>query len=78
MGQKSTSFIAGGCGCLLAFAFLALVAVALGGRAHIDLGGAICLFVVGGIGGLIVLLIYNSGKTAARSETNGAPDDPKH
>jgi hypothetical protein len=34
----------------------------LGGSAHIDLGGAIMLFVIGGVIGLIVLAIYNKGK----------------
>ena len=44
---------------------LAVIAVVLGGRAHIDPGGAVCLFVVGGILGLIVLAIYNKGKRDA-------------
>lgn len=59
------AFIKGGCGCLIAFAFLALLAVLAGGRAHIDLGGALCLFVIGGLIGLALLLIYNKGRSDA-------------
>jgi hypothetical protein len=62
MGDKSTAFAKGGCGCLLAFAALALIAVVLGGSAHIDIGGAILLFVIGGVIGLVVLAIYNKGR----------------
>jgi hypothetical protein len=39
--------------------------VLLGGRAHIDHGGAIMLFVFGGLVGLIVLAIYNKGRRDA-------------
>jgi hypothetical protein len=62
MGEKLQAFGKGGCGCLIAFAILATIGVLVGGHAHIDLGGAICLFVVGGIVGLVVLWIYNKGK----------------
>ena len=65
MGEKSTAFTKGGCGCLIAFAVLALLAVLIGGHAHIDIGGAILLFVIGGILGLIVLAIYNKGRRDA-------------
>jgi hypothetical protein len=64
VGEKSTAFAKGGCGCLIAFAFCSIIAVALGGHAHIDIGGAILLFVMGGAVGLIVLMIYNKGKNA--------------
>lgn len=65
MGEKAEAFGKGGCGCLIAFVVLAVIAVAIGGHAHIDLGGAVCLFVGGGIVGLIVLAIYNKGKRDA-------------
>ena len=62
MSEKGRAFVRGGVGCLLAFAVLALLAVILGGNAHIDLGGVILLFVAGGLIGLVVLAIYNKGK----------------
>lgn len=65
MGEKTTAFTKGGCGCLVAFAVLALLAVMIGGTAHIDVGGAILLFVIGGVIGLIVLAIYNKGRRDA-------------
>ena len=65
MGEKGQAFAKGGCGCLLVFAALALLAVVAGGHTHIDLGGVVCLFVVGGLFGLVVLAIYNKGKREA-------------
>jgi hypothetical protein len=62
MGQKSVAFAKGGCGCLMAFVAFALIAVLCGGSAHIDVGGAILLFVIGGVIGLIALAFYNKGK----------------
>lgn len=62
MGEKTVAFAKGGCGCLLAFAVVAFVTVILGGSAHIDIGGAVMLFVVGGVIGLVVLAIYNKGR----------------
>lgn len=62
MGEKGRAFGKGGCGCLVAFAVLALLAALLGGNVHIDIGGAVLLFVIGGIMGLMVLAIYNKGK----------------
>ncbi len=59
---KGQAFVKGGCGCLLAFVVLALVAVLLGGRAHADIGGLVVLFLIGGIIGLVVLAIYNRGR----------------
>ena len=62
MDEKGEAFFKGGCGCLVAFAVIAIIAVMIGGRAHIDIGGALCLFVGGGLLGLLVLAIYNKGK----------------
>ena len=62
MGEKAKAFGKGGCGCLIAFAVVALFAVLIGGSFHIDIGGAVLLFVIGGLVGLVVLWIYNNGK----------------
>ena len=59
---KGRAFAKGGFGCLLLFAALALLAVITGGEAHIDAGGFVMLFVVGGIIGIVVLIIYNRGR----------------
>ncbi|MEX0717639.1 MAG: hypothetical protein WD066_13685 [Planctomycetaceae bacterium] len=59
------AFIKGGCGCLVAFAVVALLAVMVGGHAHIDLGGALCLFVMGGLFGLVFFAVYNKGRDDA-------------
>jgi hypothetical protein len=59
------AFLKGGCGCLLLFAALGFIAVLLGGSVHADIGGLICLFVTGGIIGLVILAIYNRGRRDA-------------
>jgi|GEM_PF-1926728 len=55
------SFIKGGFGCLFGFLVLGFLVVLVGGNFHIDLGGAVLLFVIGGVLGLIVHAIYNKG-----------------
>ena len=66
--NKGSAFVKGGCGCLLAFLGIGLLFVLMGGHMHIDLGGAILLFVIGGIIGLVVLAVYNKGqRDASRS-----------
>lgn len=65
MGEKGNAFAKGGCGCLVGFVVLGLLVALLGGSFHIDLGGAIMLFVIGGVVGLIYLSIYNKGKRDA-------------
>jgi hypothetical protein len=62
MGDKAKAFTKGGLGCLIAFIVIAIFFVLIGGRAYIDLGGAILLFVIGGVIGLIVLAVYNKGR----------------
>ncbi|MEM6258914.1 MAG: hypothetical protein AAF711_06565 [Planctomycetota bacterium] len=62
MEDKAGAFVKGGLGCLAAFLVIGLCAVVLGGSMHIDAGGACCLFVGGGLLGLLVLWIYNKGK----------------
>jgi hypothetical protein len=65
MAEKGNAFLKGGCGCLVAFVVLGLSCALIGGNVRIDLGGAIMLFVVGGIIGLIVLAVYNKGRDDA-------------
>ena len=72
MGEKGSAFVKGGVGCLAVFIVLAAVALFAGGTAHIDLGGGICLFVGGGLLGLLVLWIYNKGRKAGPPP--GGPD----
>jgi hypothetical protein len=64
VAEKGTAFVKGGLGCLGAFLVVGLGVVLFGGSMHIDLGGAVCLFVCGGGIGLLVLWIYNRGKRA--------------
>ena len=78
MGEKGEAFAKGGCGCLIAFAVFALIAVMLGGRARIDLGGAILLFVIGGVIGLnygtgnklLLYLGYETQEESQAAQTN--------
>lgn len=65
MANNGQAFVKGGLGCLVAFILLALIAVLLGGSAHIDIGGLILLLVIGGVIGLIVNAIYQKGKNDA-------------
>jgi len=53
--------VKGGCGCLLAFAALGLLAVLVGGRVRINFGGAVMLFVIGGLVGLVLLAVFKKG-----------------
>ena len=62
MGEKSKAFVKGGFGCLAIFLIFGLLCVLVGGTMYVDIGGAILLFVIGGVVGLIVLAIYNKGK----------------
>ena len=62
--EKTEALAKGGCGCLIAFLVIGLFVVLIGGSAHIDIGGAIILFVIGGVIGWIVLSIYNKGKNS--------------
>jgi hypothetical protein len=62
VGEQGSAFVKGGLGCLGAFLVIGFIAVVLGGRVRINLGGAICLFVCGGLIGLLVFSIYNKGR----------------
>lgn len=70
MGEKSQAFVKGGCGCLIAFVALGAVAVMLGGHVYLDAGGAVMLFVIGGLLGLGWLAIFNSGRRAGQRDHN--------
>jgi hypothetical protein len=79
MAEKGAAFVKGGCGCLVAFLVIGLLVALLGGRVNIDIGGAIALFVIGGILGLIVLAVYNKGRRDAidgGSESDPLEDQP--
>jgi hypothetical protein len=58
---KTKAFFKGGCGCVLAFALFAFLAVLLGGHAHADIPGIIVLFLIGGFLGLFMRWIYKRG-----------------
>ncbi len=68
MADNGKAFVKGGVGCFIAFIVLAVIAVAFGGTAHIDLGGVVILFVIGGLIGLVVNAIYRKGKNDANGE----------
>lgn len=69
MGDQTSAFVKGGIGCLVAFLVIGLIAVVMGGSMHIDAGGACCLFIGGGLVGLLVLWIYNMGKMTEMNRT---------
>lgn len=69
MANEGKAFVKGGMGCLVAFIVLAVLAVLVGGSAHIDAGGLILLLVIGGVIGLIVNWIYQKG----RQDGGGGP-----
>ncbi len=71
MPEGGKAFAKGSIGCIAAFFILAILAVAVGGQAHIDAGGFIMLIVIGGIIGLVVNYIYQKGKRDA----GGGGDD---
>ena len=71
MPDKGAAFTKGGLGCLAAFAVVAVLAIMFGGSAHINLGGAVLLFVIGGLIGLVVLAVYNKGRRDAGSGQSG-------
>ena len=64
MPTSGQTFAKGGCGCLLLFFALGFLAVIFGGRAHIDLGGIIILFVIGGIIALTWRAVFGKKENA--------------
>jgi hypothetical protein len=73
MTHPSGAFLRGGVGCLVAFLAIGFLFVLCGGSMHIDFGGVILLFVVGGIIGLIVYAVYRKGYLQGRREEPGPP-----
>lgn len=59
---KGTAFVKGGFGCIVLFFAIALLFLLFGGSAHVDVGGLILLFIIGGCMGLLYLFVYNKGK----------------
>lgn len=55
----------GGVGCFVVFVVLGVLALLLGGNVHLDIGGVVLLFIIGGILGLVVNWIYQKGKRDA-------------
>jgi hypothetical protein len=53
-GSAGAAFVKGGCYLVLAFAVLGACALFTGGFASINLGGIACLFVIGGVLGVII------------------------
>jgi hypothetical protein len=68
MESKGKAFTKGGLGCLGAFFIVAVFTLLIGGRVHIDPCGAVMLFVIGGLLGMLVLWIYNKGKEDAHQD----------
>ncbi|HAI13718.1 MAG TPA: hypothetical protein DCM28_18575 [Phycisphaerales bacterium] len=62
MEPNGKTFVLGGLGCLGSFLVFGLIMVLIGGYMHIDLCGAIALFLIGGFLALLVAWIYNKGK----------------
>jgi hypothetical protein len=52
--------------------FCGLLCVLVGGYIHIDPCGAVLLFLIGGVVGLVVNMIYKKG----RDDAGGGPDRP--
>ena len=65
MSESGSAFVKGGLGCLFGFIALGLLFVLFGGHMRIDLGGAILLFLIGGVIGLAVWFVYDRGRRAA-------------
>jgi hypothetical protein len=63
--SKLLVFAKGGAGCLVAFLAIGAIVLTVGGTVFLDFGGAILLFVIGGIIGLIVNWIYQRGRRDA-------------
>ena len=65
MENKAGAFVKGGVGCFVVFVVLGVLALLLGGNVHLDIGGVVLLFIIGGILGLVVNWIYQKGKRDA-------------
>jgi hypothetical protein len=72
------AFVKGGCGCIVAFLVIGLLFVAVGGSMHVDIGGAILLFVIGGVIGLVVQAVYSRGYREGRGQRDDQQPPPSH
>jgi hypothetical protein len=68
METRGSAFVKGGLGCLGLFLAVGLIVLVAGGHVHINVGGAICLFVVGGAIGLGVFFVWRKGYRAGKGE----------
>jgi hypothetical protein len=66
--EKSEAFFKGGCGCLVVFFVVAIFGGLLGAESTINCGGAVMLFVLGGLLGWVALTIYEKGRQDQRNE----------
>lgn len=71
--SPARSFVLGGCGCLGLVLLGAVFLVAIGGHVRLDVGGALALFVIGGLGGLALNSAYRRGVEAGRREAGAEP-----
>ena len=58
----ASAFMLGGLSAVAVFGALAVISIAVGGRAHVDLGGILFLFGTGGFVGIVVRAIYLKGR----------------
>jgi hypothetical protein len=73
MAEAGKAFVKGGCGCLVGFVAIGLFTTVIGGSMRIDIGGAVLLFLVGGILGLVVLSIYREGVREGKKVSDVRP-----
>lgn len=59
------AFIWGGLSTVVIFSVLVVISLAVGGVAHVEFGGLLLLFALGGVIGIIVRAIYNKGTRGA-------------
>lgn len=77
MAGGGSAFVKGGLGCLAGSIVLGLSCVLIGGSFHINAGGAVLVFLIGGVIGLIVFWIYSRGRRdATQGGQRGFPVEP--
>ena len=77
MNSKGEAFVKGGCGCLALFVVFGLCCVMVGGYMRINLFGALALFGIGGVLGLVVNAVYDNGRRQGNDRyRRGDPPKP--